>query len=136
MVTTEVNGHNITTWAGIDELPIGRYSAFNRYMMLSDGLGSSFDDIERIHLRSLAQILDDKKSAIQQIANMREAIFNIINGVNFNHRAYCTLIHSIDGKETAGYSDSEIDALLVTLEQIGVINELIKKKTMIQKQDA
>jgi hypothetical protein len=128
MITTEVNGHKIITWGSIDEMPINRYSAFNRYMMLSDGLGSSFSDIENIHIRPLVQILDDKKKAIQQISNLRELVFNLLNEVNFEHRAYCVLVHSIDGKELTGFSESDIDETIKTLGRIGVTHNEIKKK--------
>ncbi|MCK9220201.1 MAG: hypothetical protein M0P47_09155 [Bacteroidales bacterium] len=129
MITTEVNGHKIVTWDSIDEMPINRYSAFNRMMMLSEGLGSSFSDIENNHIRPLVQIIDDKGKALQQIANLRELVFNLLNEVNFEHRAYCVLIHSIDGKELTGFSESDIDTTIKRLAEIGLTHNEIKKKT-------
>lgn len=128
MITEEINGHKITMWESIDEMPIDRYYAFNRYMMLSDGLGNSFSDIEQTHIRPLVQVIDDKAKAMQQIANMRELMFNIINGLSFEHRAYCTLIYSIDGEVMVGHSESDIDAIILRLSQMGVTNGGIKKK--------
>ena len=128
MVTKEINGHKITTWESIDEMPISRYYAFNRYAMLSDALGNSFADIERNHLGALVQIIDDKKKALQQVANLRELVFNILNDQNFEHRAYCTLIHDIDGKAVTDVSETGIDFLIKRLDDIGVTNGEIKKK--------
>ena len=133
MVTKEINGHKITTWESIDEMPISRYYAFNRYSMLSDSLGSSFADIERNHLGALAQIIDDKKKALQQIANLRELVFNILNDQNFEHRAYCSLIHDIDGKLVTDVSETGIDGIIKQLDEIGVTNGDIKKKTKRSK---
>jgi len=134
MITTELNGHKITTWESIDELPISRFSAFNRYLMLSDGMGSSFSDIESTHIRPLVQIIEDKTRALQQITNLRELIFNILNGLNFEHRAYCVLIHSIDGEVLTGYSETDVDEILKRLDKIGVTNELVKKKMTAQNE--
>jgi hypothetical protein len=130
MKTTKIKGHEITTWESIDELPIVRFAAFNKYMMIDSGLGNTLADIDRVHIVPLLQVLDNKEKAQQQIQNMRELIFSIENGFNYNHSAYCCLIHSIDGKPCTDISETGIEQLKKRLEEIGVTNGDIKKKTV------
>jgi hypothetical protein len=133
MITERFGKHSVTTWQTIDELPIDRFSSWNKYMMLDGALGGSFEDIDRLHIATIAQVLDDKQKAMQQLMNLRELVYGVISGVNYQHRAYCCLVHSIDGVETTDYSDTGIGETLKQLSQIGVSHGDVKKKTRIAK---
>jgi hypothetical protein len=60
-------------------------------------------------------------------------VFNILNDQNFEHRAYCSLIHDIDGKLVTDVSETGIDGIIKQLDEIGVTNGDIKKKTKRSK---
>lgn len=128
MITQRFGKHTVTLYETIDELTIDRFTAWNRYMMIDGALGSTFEDIDRLHLSQLLSVLDDKTKAVQQVSNLRELVFSIINGINYQHHAYCCLVHSIDGIELSDYSDSGIKETLDKLAKIGVSNGTIKKK--------
>jgi hypothetical protein len=121
------------TWESIDELPIDRFTAWNRYMMLDNSIGSTFDDIDRIHLSQMAAVVDDKVKVIQQIANFRQLVWGIINSVNYQHYAYACLVHSIDGEEMTDFTESGVQRTIARLAKIGVPNGMVKKKISIAK---
>lgn len=128
MKTERIGKHTVTMYETIDELTIDRFTAWNRYMMIDGALGSTFEDIDRLHLAQLVSVLDDKSKAVQQVANLRELVFGIINGINHQHHAYCCLVYSIDGVERSDYSDSGIKDTINKLAKIGVSNGMVKKK--------
>ena len=128
MKTEQFGRHTVTLFESIDELPIDRFTSWNKYMMIDNSIGSTFEDIDNIHLRQLASVIDDKQKALQQIANLRELVYSIINGVNYQHHAFCCLVHSIDGVEMSDYTDTGIKETLKRLDKIGLTNNDIKKK--------
>jgi hypothetical protein len=133
MITERYGRHTVTMWETIDELPIDRFTAWNKYMMIDGALGSTFEEIDQLHLSQFVSVLDDKAKAMQQVVNMRELVFNIINGINYKHHAYCCLVYAIDGVEAADYSDSGIKETLARLAKIGVSNGAVKKKILRAK---
>lgn len=132
MITFDFSGHKVKMWESIDEMPISRFMAYNKYMMIGSAFGSTFEDIERTHIASLVQILDDKAKALQQIINLRELIFNALQGINYEHSAFVTMIHSINGDLVTDMSDSGIEDVKKRLNEIGLTNEDIKKKMIVQ----
>jgi hypothetical protein len=128
MITERLGRHTVKLWETIDELPIDRFTAWNKYMMIDSSIGSTFEEIETKHLNQLVSIIDDKSKALQQIANLRELVFSVLNKVNYQHHAYCCMVHSIDGEEMTDYSDTGIKEMLKRLDKIGVTNGNIKKK--------
>jgi hypothetical protein len=133
MITERYGRHTVVTWETIDELPIDRFTSWNKYMMIDGALGSSFMDIDTVHLQQLVSIIDDKAKALQQITNLRELVFNVINKLNYKHHAYCCLVHSIDGELITDYSDTGIKETLDKLAKIGMSNGAIKKKIVSAK---
>ena len=133
MRTQHFGRHTVTTYETIDELPIDRFTAWNKYMMIDGSIGSTFEDIDRMHLSQLAMVIDNKDKAMQQVSNLRELVFNLVNQVNYAHHAYCCLVHSIDGVPVTDYSDTGIKDILARLAKIGVSNGTVKKKIPIAK---
>ena len=132
METTKYGKHEIKMWVTADELPIDRWTAFNKYLMLDGIIGNSFEDIDGTHLRTISLLHDDKEKQLQAIQNLRELIFAIENRVNYQHHAFAVFVHSIDDKLTDDISDSGIKDTLAKLAKIGVTNSDIKKKTIVQ----
>jgi hypothetical protein len=133
MITQRYGKHTVTTYETIDELPIDRFTAWNKYMMIDGALGGTFEDIDRLHLSQLAAVLDDKAKAMQQIVNLREMVYSIINGMNYQHHAFACMVHSIDGSPVTDYTDSGIKETLSRLAKISVPHGTIKKKIQSMK---
>jgi hypothetical protein len=112
----------------IDQLPAERFSKVNKFWMLNDELGSSFEDIDRIHITRLALAIENKEKAKKVLDNMRVLIHNIINEVNTESMAFACLVHSIDGKEIEDLSDENLRRVIKYLSDRGLTNEVLKKK--------
>jgi hypothetical protein len=115
-------------YTDIDQLTAERFSKINKFWMLHDELGSSFEEIDRIHITRLILSLDDKEKAKKVIDNMRVLIHNIINEVNPESLAFACLIHSIDGVEVTDLSDENLKKIIKYLSDNGLTADTLKKK--------
>ena len=118
----------ILMYADIDQLTAERFSKVNKYWMLHDELGGSFQDIDAIHITRLILSLDDKEKAKKVIDNMRVLIHNIINEVNPESLAFACMIYSIDGVEVTDLSDENLKKIIKQLSDSGLTAETFKKK--------
>lgn len=110
----------------IDQLPIEVFNKVNKYWMLHDNIGSSFEDIDGTHLSKLFLLVNNPEKLKKEIENLRILIYNVINEVNPRHLAFAALIHSIDGKEITDRSD---EGLRRTLKLLDITEGDLKKKT-------
>lgn len=115
-------------YADIDQLPAERFSKVNKFWMLHDELGSSFEDIDKIHISRLLLSLDDKAKSLKVVDNLRVLIHNIINEVNPESMAFACLIHSIDGVEMTDLSDENLKRTINYLSERGLTIDVLKKK--------
>lgn len=112
----------------IDQLSIDRFNKINKYWMLNDNIGSTFQDIDTNHISKLILIADNKDKLIEELKNLRILIFNVINEVNLNHMAFACLVDSIDGEPNNDLSETGIKKTLKQLSDAGVTEYLVKKK--------
>lgn len=118
----------ILLYTDIEQLPADRFSKLNKYWMLHDELGATFEDIDRIHITRIALALHDKDKAKKILDNMRVLIYNIINEVNPQSLAFACLIYSIDGKEVTDLSDENLNQIIKQLSDQGLTVGMLKKK--------
>jgi hypothetical protein len=111
-----------------DQLPAERFSKVNKFWMLHDELGNSFDDIDKIHISRLLISLDDKEKSKKVIDNLRVLIHNIINEINPESMAFACLIYSIDGVELTDLSDENLKRTIKYLSDRGLTVDVLKKK--------
>jgi hypothetical protein len=112
----------------IDQLTIDRFNKINKYWMLNDNIGSTFQDIDTNHISKLILITDNKDKLIKELENLRILVYNVINEVNPNHMAFACLVASIDGEENNDLSETGIKKTLKQLSDAGVTEYLVKKK--------
>jgi hypothetical protein len=112
----------------IDQLPIDRFNKINKYWMLNDNIGSTFQDIDNNHIAKLILVADNKEKVIKEIENLRILIYNVIKEVNPTHMAFACMIHSIDGVLNDDLSEEGIRKTLKKLNDAGVTEYLLKKK--------
>lgn len=120
---------SIVLYDDIDQMPIERFNKANKYWMLHDNLGSTFQDIDLQHINRLMLLADNKEKLIKELENLRILIYNIINEINPNHMAFACLVHSIDGKVCDDLSEEGINRTLKKLNEIGLTEGELKKKT-------
>ena len=118
----------VVIYTDIDQLPAERFSKVNKYWMLHDELGSSFSDIDNIHITRLALSLSDRDKAKKVLDNLRVLIYNIINEIDPNSLAFACLVHSINGVELTDLSDENLKRTIKYLSDRGLTYDILKKK--------
>lgn len=107
-----LNNKIVELYDSIEELPIVNFQKFNRYMLIDAGIGSDINDVDS-HITKVAKFIkSDKVKALQELQNMRQNMFMIINEISPKHLAFATLIHSINGKEITDLSDENLSAII------------------------
>jgi hypothetical protein len=119
---------SVTFYEGIDDMPIENFQAFNKYLAIGSGIGSTFEEIDANHLSTLYAIADDKEKVYKAVDNLRILVNSIVSGVDSNHLAYCCLIHSIDGKPNDDLSEGHLKEVIKILSKAGITDEEVKKK--------
>ncbi len=117
----------------IDQLPIERFNKANKYWMLHDNIGSSIADFDANHFNKIVLLAGDKEKCKAELQNFRILIFNIQNEINVEHLSFACLIHSVDGVEQTDLSGDALDALLKSLSDKGLTQDIIKKKLQIHE---
>jgi hypothetical protein len=114
----------------IEQMPIERFNKANKFWMLSDNLGNSFDDIDKVHLSRMFLIADNKEKVIAEINNLRVLVYNIIKETHPDQLAFAALVHSVNGQECTDLSDEGLRTLLTELSKKGLTVGEVKKKSV------
>ena len=119
MKTVLVKGKTIKLYDSIDEMPIVNFQKYNKCLLLDAGLGSDADSVDS-HIVNIAKYIksDDKKSAMQELQNLRQNLHLIVNNISPKYMAFAALIHSVDGKEQKDLSDSHLIEIIEDLREI------------------
>lgn len=118
----------VLLYSDIDQLSAERFSKVNKYWMLHDELGGSFDDIDKIHITRLLLAVNDPEKMKGLIDNLRVLIHNIVNDINPESLSFACLIHSIDGVELTDLSDENLRKIIKYLSDRGLTMSTVKKK--------
>ena len=124
----QINKTKVMLYTDIDQLPADRFSKVNKYWMLSDDLGSSFADIDAIHINRILLCINEPEKLKKVIDSLRVLIHNIINEVNPESLAFASLIYSIDGVPLTDLSDENLKRVLKELSDKGLTIDTLKKK--------
>lgn len=124
----QVNKIKLLLYTDIDQMPADRFSKVNKYWMLSDDLGSSFEDIDAIHINRILLCINEPEKLKKVVDSLRVLIHNIINEVSPESLAFASLIHSIDGVPMTDLSEDNLKRVLKYLSEKGLTRDLLKKK--------
>ena len=136
MITKRHNGHRITFYDGINELPLLRYHLFNKWVMVEAGVGGDAESVDE-HYITIMRMLNrgEIDKAKQEFKNLRQNLYFIIQNLHPQSRAFAAMVHSIDGKHYPVRNDSDIDAIIermnksrMTFAFISEIAAFLKKK--------
>lgn len=110
----------------IKELPIHRFSEFQKYLLQDSGIGSDIESIYR-HSEKLDIFLASNKvqEAINERANQHFNFFYMLNRISITHLTFAVFVDSIDDKPVTDYSESN---LLLVCEQLGKVNGLQRQE--------
>lgn len=111
MISAILDKHNFEFFDDINELPIKQFHLYSKYVMLESNLGSDIQAFDA-HLARAMQFLgrDDKKCQ-QELLNLRQNYYFILNGTDLINKATMCLVSKVDGKKWEDFSESGIDRL-------------------------
>lgn len=122
-------GISLEMYDSIEEMPIVAFQEYNRSILIDSGIGADLDSFD-MHIDNVRRSIaaGDMVKAEQILVNMRQNINFIIQNVSPKHRAFSSLVKSINGKEVG--STEEVMGAISEIE-VGVIarflNSLKKK---------
>lgn len=135
MRTERIGGHKVSFYDGdISELPVVRYYAFQKYLLIDAGIGSTIEDIDR-HMQRIA-IYNEKKmpdKVALEIANLRQSIIFATQGISPGSMAFVPLIHEFNGNLHTDISDSGNKALFDMINKQTSVATLKKLVDMVKK---
>ena len=134
MVTTKIGKHTVEMYDAIDELPIVRFHKYQKLLLIDAGIGADIAALDQRIEKTRRFLMDGKPDKAQQeLANLRQSVFFIQNGISPRHRAFAVLVKSIDGRECNDISDDALKQLTDTLndapeKELTAQLEAVKKK--------
>ena len=133
MRTERLNGHTVKLYDSVDEMPIRRFQRFNKCLLYDTGIGSDFSDVDSHMARVAAYVQKDPAKAIQELENLRNNLYYIVQGVSPKYLAFAALVTEIDGKPRGDLSDEGLHDTLTLLNDVkhtlvARLTEAIKKK--------
>lgn len=118
MKTAQIAGHTVELYDSIDALPILRFHAFNKMMLVDSGVGSDLNDWDAHAERVVRFIMsDDKDCAIKEINNLRQNIYMIQSGIAPRHLAFAALVRTIDGKPCDDLTNEGLQKVILELKE-------------------
>lgn len=125
MKTTEINGVIVKTYDNPEELPMRRYQRFNKFLMIENEVGSTFEDYKKRSEQEIAYLRNGMiQEAIQELSNRTQMVYNAFMEYSPKGRAMAILVHSIGGTIYKDYTASGLDAILDDLENIGLSQKI------------
>lgn len=117
MKELKLAGHKVRLYDSIEELPICRFHAYNRMLLIDAGIGSDINDFDAHIERAVRYIRNnDRENAAKEMENMRQNIFMVMQETNVRHLSFACLVESIDGERT---DDLSKEALSRVVERLG-----------------
>lgn len=132
----KVGKYNLEFFDGIDIMPMQRFNAFNKFVMLDAELGSTVFDFDKINTRIMEFVSKDmKEEALRELLNLRLVYNNILQENDTKGLAFASLIKKINGKEVNDFGETNLKDILLKLSNQGLdnvkihnVNAEVKKK--------
>ena len=119
MKVIDTGKHVIKLYDSVDELPIGAYQRYNKFLLIDAGIGSSVDDFDA-HIVKLAKLIgnNEREKAAQELQNMRQNLYMINANISPKYMAFAALVYSIDGQKIEAVSDDDYGELLAKIQEM------------------
>lgn len=129
MTKRTINGHEITFYDSIEDLPIKQFHRYSKYLLVEGGIGDSIQDIDRHITRIINYVYSDAKKAHQELLNLRQNLYLVVTEQDVHNKATLCLVKAVDGKEWTDFSEEGMDALYRITETASIreLNEVALK---------
>lgn len=113
----------------IDETPIELYNLFNEFSLKDSGIGNTMSAIDKRHVVLATLIMKDRKEdALQELNNMYQTYWSILNHINYKSLCFGTMVHSIDDNLVTDHSEDNLMVILADLSNKGLTMEMVKEE--------
>lgn len=114
MRTTTIGKRAVVLYDSIDELPMLRFHAYNKALLIDAGVGSDLNDWDT-HIEKTIRFIRGNKPELaeKELDNMRQNVYFIQTDMSPRYLAFCALVKSVDGTE---YNDMTPDGLQKVLQ--------------------
>lgn len=134
MKKIKLGKHTIELYDGIEELPITRFHAFNKMLLIDAGIGSDLQEFDN-HIEKIIRYNRSKQPELVEVEidNLRQNVYFVQNGISPRNLAFCALVKSVDGKIYDDITESGLKRVLELLNDITQADvtaslEAVKKK--------
>lgn len=116
MKEARIGRHKVKIYDSINELPIIRFHAYNKFLLVDAGIGSDVSDLDA-HLEKAIMFLqqENTKYAVQELENLRQNVYLITQQISPKHLSFAALLADVDGVKCDDISE---EGLRRTLELI------------------
>ena len=128
-------GKRIELYNSIEELPIKRYVAYQKYILLDTCVGSTLEDV-LAHFEKLDYFLQHNKvnEAKQERLNLHTGIYLQYEKINTTMLSFCCFVKSIDGQERKDLTEEGLQATSEILQETNItIGKLSKLLAQVKK---
>ena len=133
----EIGKYNLEFFESIDILPMDRFNAFNKYVMLDAELGSTIFDFDKIVTRVMEFVTKDmKEEAKNELLNLRLVYNNILSGNDTRGLAFACLIRKINNEKVEDFTESYLKEILTKLSKAGLDNTKIQNNNSEVKKNS
>ena len=125
-ITTKEGKHTVLIFDHPKQLGIRRFQKYNKHEMIALQVGETIEDYNNRHGKAIRYIeIDDKKSALIEMTNQQQCVYNAIEEYSPSNMALASLVYSIDGKLYPNYDDDSLLEITVHLEEVGFTKEMV-----------
>lgn len=135
MKKQKLNGHQVTMYDSIDELPITRFHAFNKMLLLDSGVGGDVEAV-KTHITSIYSHVkrEDWKALVAELENYHQNLVFVVQNLSPRYLAFAALVATVDGEAVNDMSTAglrEVCAMLgdPTVREAGDLAAEFKKKS-------
>lgn len=114
MKTTKIGERAVVLYDSIDELPILRFHAYNKMLLIDAGVGSDLSNWDA-HIEKAIRFIrkGNPDLAEKELDNLRQNVYFIQSAISPKYLAFACLVKSVDGTE---YKDMTADGLQKVLD--------------------
>jgi hypothetical protein len=129
MIEIAINSNKVLLYHAADELPIKRYSRFQKYNLIESGVGSDMESIAK-HFAKLFEFISYKlhKEALEESKNLYYSFYMMLEEINIPGMAFACLVYSINDEVIVDISEDNLKNTVQRLSDMGLNQKDVEHK--------
>lgn len=115
------NGNTLEMYSSLEEIPVGRFQIYNRFVLMDAGIGSDVNSVAShvSMIQGFARTQQFEK-ALLQLQNYHQLLHFVVSNVSPEMNSFYVLIHKINGKLNEDVSEEGISDQMKKLSKSGL----------------